>query len=208
MKGKNANGKLTARQQRFVEEYVKDLNATQAAIRAGYTGSNATIRVTACETLTKPNVLDALRVLKEKRSRENAVTQERIKEELARIGFSNMDEFAEWSENGVKLKNSDTLPTDAKRCVQEVSEVRTKVGGLYQTTLKFKLHDKVKALDMLARHVGMYAEADGRAQAIGAIGVEMFRKMMEDAAQPGAPSINVTPAYIVDGRNGNNGSGA
>jgi phage terminase small subunit len=49
-----AEKKLTAKQQRFCDEYLIDLNATQAAIRAGY--SEKTAKVIASETLTKPNV--------------------------------------------------------------------------------------------------------------------------------------------------------
>lgn len=64
-------GKLTAKQERFCEEYLIDLNATQAAIRAGYTESSA--RVTACKMLTNANIEQKISEMKLKRSDNTAI---------------------------------------------------------------------------------------------------------------------------------------
>jgi len=105
------------------------------------------------------------------------MTIDDIRAELKRLGFSDMRDFVRWGPRmGVQLRPSGALG-DKSRCVKEVSE--TSFKG--ERTITFKLHDKVSALDKLARHLGMYAEADGKALAQGAIAVEMFRKMMSEA---------------------------
>ena len=141
---------LTTRQSLFVEEYLVDLNGTQAAIRAGY--SVKTARSTASENLTKPNIVAALQEAMAERAKKLKVSQERVIEELARIGFSNLKDFVEWGPDGVKLKDCADLGDDQARCVVEVSQTITESSG----TTRFKLHDKIAALDKLARHLGLY----------------------------------------------------
>lgn len=72
---------LTAKQARFVEEYLVDLNATQAAIRAGY--SERTAKAIGCENLTKPDVIAAVSAAQDKRTKKVELTQEWVLERLA-----------------------------------------------------------------------------------------------------------------------------
>jgi phage terminase small subunit len=140
---------LTPNQCRFVEEYLKDLNATQAAIRAGYSKRGAS--VTGSKLLVNPKVADAVQAAKVRRSRRVEVTADSVIRELARIAFSDMREFAEWGPTGVKLRDSAALDEHDARSVAEVSEAPGKFGS----TLKFKLHSKTAALDLLAKHTGV-----------------------------------------------------
>lgn len=78
-------GKLTEKQQRFVDEYLIDLNATQAAIRAGY--SVKTADAIGCENLTKPNIQQAIAEHMAERSRRTGVNQDRVVLELAKIAY-------------------------------------------------------------------------------------------------------------------------
>ena len=80
--------KLTAKQKRFVEEYLIDLNATQAAIRAGYKVDNA--RQTATENLAKPYIAEAIEKALAERSRRTGINQDRVVQELAKIAFVNI----------------------------------------------------------------------------------------------------------------------
>ena len=80
--------KLTEKQKRFVEEYLIDLNATQAAIRAGYKVDSA--RDIGCENLTKPNIAEAIEKALAERSRRTGINQDRVVQELARIAFVNI----------------------------------------------------------------------------------------------------------------------
>ena len=143
---------LLAKQQRFVEEYLVDLNATQAAIRAGYSVRSAAIQ--GFENLRKPNIQELLTSRRQELLAANDLTPEKIVAELARLAFADMGVYVSWGPDGVRLKSSDELPEGATIAVAEVSETTTKDGG----TVKFKLHDKKGALDSLAKHLGMFIE--------------------------------------------------
>ena len=145
----NAGTGLTAKQQRFVEEYIHDLNASQAARRAGYAPAN--VDVQGCRLLGNANVRDAVDVEIAARSVRTQVTQDAIVTALAGIAFSDMRMFAEWGPAGVLLKSSAYLGADAC-CVAEVSQTNSTGGG----SLKIRLHDKVRALELLGRHVGLF----------------------------------------------------
>jgi phage terminase small subunit len=147
-----AKDSLTPKQKRFVEEYLIDLNATQAAIRAGY--SEKTARVIGPENLLKPAVAELVEQAFKERAKATEITADMVLAELARVGFSNMSNYARWNEHGVLLTDSEKLTDDAARCVAEVSQTVTAEGG----TVKFKLHDKVSALEKLGRHLGMFKE--------------------------------------------------
>jgi phage terminase small subunit len=77
--------KLTAKQQCFIDEYLIDLNATQAAIRAGY--SEHTARDIGCENLAKPNIADAIQKAMKVRQDATRLTSESILKEIAAIGY-------------------------------------------------------------------------------------------------------------------------
>lgn len=144
--------KLTPKQQRFIEEYLIDLNATQAAIRAGY--SQKTAYRTGADNLKKPQIVAVIAEKRKLLSEQTAVTVERIVTELAKIAFSNMQDYAKWSPHGVTLLDSADLTPDQAAAVSELSETTTDSGG----SIRFKLHDKKGALELLGRHMGMFKD--------------------------------------------------
>lgn len=156
------SAELTDKEARFVEEYLIDLNATQAAIRAGYSKDAA--RNIAYETLSRERVKTAVEAAMAERSKRTGVTADRVIRELARIAFANMRDFADWGPGGVFLKESATLAHDEGACVQELSESRSEKGS----NVRFKLYDKRPALEMLARHLGLF-EKDNDQKAINVI---------------------------------------
>jgi hypothetical protein len=79
---------LTPKEARFVEEYLVDLNGTAAAARAGYAAASA--NRTAYELLQRPAVAEALAAAQQALSERTGITQERVVEELAKIGFADM----------------------------------------------------------------------------------------------------------------------
>jgi phage terminase small subunit len=85
---------LTAKQQRFVDEYLKDLNATQAAIRAGY--SKATARFIGAENLTKPNIQSIIAKHIDARGQKASITQTMVLERLWMIATANPNELIEY----------------------------------------------------------------------------------------------------------------
>jgi len=140
---------LTARQAKFVQEYLVDLNGTQAAIRSGYAASGA--RVEAARLLTKANIA---RAIDEAMSKGPGVTRARIVDELAKIAFANAKTYFQWGPDGVTVKDSEDLDDDAAVVVSEVSHTITPTGG----TIRVKLSDKQGALDKLTRILGGYRD--------------------------------------------------
>jgi phage terminase small subunit len=144
--------KLTSKQRRFVEEYLVDLNATQAAIRAGYSEKRAP--ELGYQLLHKTTVQDALREALAERSARTQISADQVIKELARIAFADPRAVFSWGPGGVSLRSSGELTDDEAAIVAEVSETRSETGG----SIKAKLCDKVKALELLGRHLGMFTD--------------------------------------------------
>lgn len=161
---------LTSKQRRFVEEYLIDLNATQAAIRAGY--SEKTAGSVGSENLQKPEIAEAIGEAQAKRSKRTEITQDRVLQELARIAFGDPRRVMAWGPLGVTLKDSTSLTDDEAAIVSEVSETVGAAGS----SVKIKTADKLGALRLVGQHLGMFKErvehsgADG-----GAIPVVVFK---------------------------------
>jgi phage terminase small subunit len=139
--------KLTPKQRRFCEEYPKDLNATQAAIRAGY--STKTARVIGCENLTKPYIQEKIQKTFEQITEENEITMDRIIQEICSIAFS--DPLALFDGNG-RLKDMGDLPKNVAQAISsfDVTQISRPDGGI-EKTKKVRMCDKLKALEMLVR---------------------------------------------------------
>ena len=138
---------LTPKQQRFVEEYLVDLCATQAAIRAGYSAKTA---YSAGQRLLKHvEVQAAIRKAAEERSKRTEITADRVLEEYARIGLGDIRHVVGWEADKVTLKPSEELTDDVAAAIGEVQQ--TSNGDL-----KVKLHSKVAALDAMAKHLGLF----------------------------------------------------
>ena len=139
--------KLRGKQERFVQEYLIDRNATAAAIRAGY--SKKTARAIGAENLTKPNIAAEIEKRSKRLVSKLEITQERVREELAAIAFANGTDFATITRNGlVRLIPTDDLPEDKKKAIASIKEGKFGV--------EVKLSDKVKALELLGRDMGMF----------------------------------------------------
>jgi phage terminase small subunit len=145
--------KLTAKQEAFVREYLIDLNATQAAVRAGYSAKTANEQ--GARLLANVSVRSAVADAQKKRSDRTEITQDRVLKEIARVAFGDPRDVMTWGPGGVTLKDSATLTDDQAMQVSEVSETIGATGG---GSLKLKKHDKVKALELLGRHLGMFTD--------------------------------------------------
>jgi phage terminase small subunit len=139
---------LTDKQAAFVNEYVVDLNATQAAKRAGY--STDTARVIGSQLLAKPEIASAIAEAQKARSERTGVTADRVVTELAKIAFADPRKLMSWGPAGAQVKASAELSEAEAAVVAEIVEGKDGV--------RLKLHDKVGALDRLAKHLGMYTE--------------------------------------------------
>lgn len=149
---------LTGKQQRFVEEYLIDLNATQAAIRAGYSEDSA--GVIGYENLTKPYIQEAIAARRARISQKADVTTERVLKEFAKLAFLDIRKVfdADGKLKPIQEMDDETAAAIAGLEVEDLwegkGEDRERVGKLH----KIKLSDKKAALDSIARHLGMFVD--------------------------------------------------
>lgn len=144
---------LNDRQASFVQEYLVDLNATRAAVRAGYSIESA--RFIGAENLTKPNIVEAIAEAMHRRSERTEITQDKVLRELAAIGFSSPRDVMSWSDDGVRVKDSAELTDAEAAIVSEVSDVNLGDGA---RGIKIKLNSKLDALKAIGQHLGMFKQ--------------------------------------------------
>jgi phage terminase small subunit len=143
---------LTPKQKLFVDEYLIDLNATQAAIRAGYSPNNAD--KIGSELLGKTRVSDAISKAMAERSRRTGINQDRILMELAKIALVNPANVVDFDEATIL---DSALPEDLAAVASvKVKRFPTKEGEGIEREIKF--YDKTKALDLAGRHLGMFKD--------------------------------------------------
>ena len=144
--------KLTEKQQRFVEEYLIDLNATQASIRAGYKPSSA--RQVGTENMSKPSIRACIDQAIAERSKRTGINQDRVIRELARLAFVNASDVIDMDEASIKCNASED-DTAAIASVK-VKTIPTKEGDGVEREIR--LNDKLKALELLGKHLGMFKD--------------------------------------------------
>lgn len=161
---KNENG-LNEKQQCFVREYLIDLNATQAAIRAGY--SKKTAKQMGTENLSKPSIQEAIAEHIKKRTDRTEVTQDMVVAELAKIAFADMADYVEIDADGsVRVKAFDEMPQGASRAIAKIKDIRRLIGSsegdgkdiILDARLELAHHNKERALELLGKHLGMFVE--------------------------------------------------
>ncbi len=151
---------LTDKQQRFVEEYLIDLNATQAAIRAGYSADTA--RQIGAENLSKPVIADAIAEAQAERSKRTQITADMVLAELAKLGFSNMQDYMKAGPGGDPYLDFSELTRDQAAALQELT-VEDFLDGRGEDArevrrVRFKLADKRAALESVGKHLGMFRD--------------------------------------------------
>ena len=159
--------RLTAKQKRFIEEYLVDLNATQAAIRAGY--SPHTAKEIGSENLSKPHI--RARVEKElaERSKRTGINQDRVIRELARIALVNPVDVINMDE--ATIKEMASADDTAAILSVKVKKIPTEEGTI--TEREIRMADKIKALELLGKHLGMFTDKFN-------INAEMAVKIVDD----------------------------
>ncbi|MCD1644151.1 terminase small subunit [Aurantimonas coralicida] len=151
---------LTPKQERFVQEYLVDLNATQAAIRTGYSAKTA--KQQGQRLLTNADVQAAVSAAREEASERSGVTIERALQEMARLGFSDIRNI--FTEGG-QLKHPSSWDDATAAAVSSVKVVTRPTGGEDENGNKevehvheIKLWDKNSALDKIGKHLGMFID--------------------------------------------------
>lgn len=152
--GAEEQRKLTPKQAEFCQQYLIDLNGTQAAIRAGYSAHTANEQ--AARLLAKVSVGSHIRSLMEERSKRTQITQDRVLQELARVAFSDLRRA--FREDGT-LKLPHEMDDDTAAALAGIDTNAVNVGGADDpttlTTRKIKVFGKTEALTLAMRHLGM-----------------------------------------------------
>lgn len=151
---------LTPKQERFVAEYLIDLNATQAAIRAGY--SKRTAKQAGSENLSKPDLAKAIEAAQAARAQRTEITQDRVLKELAKLGFANMQDYMSVTQEGEPFADLSKLTRDQAAAITEftVEDFTEGRGDDARDVrrVKFKLADKRAALVDIGKHLGMFKD--------------------------------------------------
>lgn len=145
---------MTLRQQAFIDEYMIDLNATQAAIRAGYAPKTA--RITAANLLAKSNIQDAIAVRSAERARRTGINADRVLMELGQLAFYSPGDV-------VNLRKGELYNCCSKDELKVITKTRVKrttrnlKDGTEETVVEteFTFADRLKALELIMRHLGM-----------------------------------------------------
>lgn len=162
---------LTEKQKRFVAEYLVDLNATQAARRAGYKDPNI-----GRQLITKNNVSAAIQKAVEERERRTEITQDAVVQELAAIAFARATDYAEINGPRIEIKSTNGM-TDKQ--IAAIASMKQGMRGI-----ELKLYDKVCALELLGKQLGMFQEKRESDQEDEVFGVVQLAPQAEEPAPP------------------------
>lgn len=165
---------LAPKAKRFAEEYVVDLNATQAAIRAGYSAKSAYSQ--AHDLLRKPEVAEAISEAMRRRSEATGITASRVLQEIALIAFSDITDIVDNHTGELLIKRLSDLPRPVRRLIESVKET----PGEFGIARAVKLHPKIPALKLLVDHLGLEAP-----------------KKLEHGGKDGGPIETATIRYVV-----------
>jgi phage terminase small subunit len=155
---------LTKKQKLFCEEYLIDLNATQAAIRAGYSVNSA--REIGSENLTKPDIRAYIDKALAERSKRTGINADRVIQELAKIALLNITDVVNADDATIK-GNANREDTAAILSVK-VKTIPTENGEIVEREIK--MNDKIKALELLGKHLGMFKD---KVELSGELGVQI-----------------------------------
>lgn len=144
---------MTEKNKRFIEEFLIDLNGTQAAIRAGYSAKTANEQ--AARLLANVSIQQEISKAMAERSRRTGINQDRVLQELAKIALVNTRDV-------IDFEDASVLETASEDDLAAIASVKVKTipgkGGELGIEREVKLYDKLRALEMLGKHLGMFRE--------------------------------------------------
>lgn len=169
---KESNKKLSTKQEQFVQGIFAGLSQKDAyrKVYACDKCKDSTVDENACRLAAKPNVAARLKELRDEFKDRNMVTAEKVLQEYSRLGFSDVTDYLDVrtervlvgrdTETGepiseitqmVLLKDTDQIPPEKLAAISEIKQAK-------DGSISFKLHDKGRALDSMARHLGMFVD--------------------------------------------------
>lgn len=178
---------LTAKQERFVAEYLIDLNATQSAIRAGY--SEKTAEQQGSRLLSNVKIAAAVSEAQAKRAIRTEVTQDMVVAELAKVGFSDLRKVLTEAGNLMDPHGWDDKTAGAIASIEVVTRSAGTNGDgerEIEHLAKIKTWDKLGALEKLGKHLGMFS---GDAPVVN-VSMPFTGFMVERAVKPDTPDAD------------------
>lgn len=172
---------LTEKQQRFAQEYIVDCVGAAAYVRAGYSARNTKHASTmASRLLNLPHIQFQISQLQKTRRQKTRISGDRILEELAAIAFHRISAVIHFENGEATIRNTDDWEADSHIAVMEISgkKIEKLEGDDVVTIMKdcrLKTHDKLKALDMLAKITGLTNDFDMAISTLSKYGIELKR---------------------------------
>lgn len=158
---------VTEKQKVFADEYLIDLNATRAYKVAYPTVKNDdTAAAAATRMLRNVKVAEYIQERMQERKKRTEITQDKVLQELAAVAFSNATDYVEVRDNTVIVKDTASLSDTQIKALSGIKESR---GGI-----EVKLNDKLKALELLGRHLGMFKDK------VEVSGIDEEKKKLDD----------------------------
>jgi phage terminase small subunit len=168
---------VTPKQERFVREYLVDLNAKCAAIRSGYSPRSA--EQLGFKLLSKPEVKRAVEAGIKKSVEKAEITVDRVMEELGAVAFLSSKELFDAEGNLIPINK---LPDHVAAAIHptEVLKRNLEAGdGVTDTVHRVRVHDKMKALELLGKRLSMFTE---KVEISGGLQItEALKKRFENA---------------------------
>lgn len=180
MSKEKVKNKIKPKQEKFCQEYVIDLNGTQAAIRAGY--SKKTAQEQSSRLLSNVIIQERIKELQEEARKRNELKADDVIQELRKIGFMDIGELFE----GDGLKSASELSDKAKASISSIKVIKKTYGKddnkTTEESTEYKLWDKRAALVDLGKHLGIF-EKDNSQKAAGlniVVDSEKVKKLIDD----------------------------
>lgn len=172
---------LTPKQQRFITEYLIDLNGKQAAVRAGY--SPHTAQEQSSRLLSLAKVQEAVGEAQKASEGAAGITRERVLAELALLSFSDLTHYVVDDKGDVQL--SAGAPAGAMRALQSIKRRITARGSgddqIVTREVEIKLWDKPGPLKLAGQHVGLFTD---KLNVTGAVALTAFTLKLNDRDDP------------------------
>ena len=144
---------MTPKQSAFVKEYLLDLNAGEAARRAGYKARDkSALKIQGARLLRHPVVRDEIAKAMQDNPERLRITADMVLNEYAKLAFADPCRLINWGPDGVTLSLSNELSEAEVAQIAEVVQTRNSRGE----SLRVKLRDRKAALDALAKYLGLF----------------------------------------------------
>lgn len=167
---------LTAKEKLFAKFYVADMNTSEAVLKAGYRMTKESSYVQGCVLLKKPKIQEEIARLQAALVKRTEITAERVIAEMAKIAFSNIGGL--FDPKTGNLKKVDQMDPNDLAAVSGISI--DDLGGTGRqsiTTKKIRMYDKIRALEKLGLHLGLFKEKPETSEELISVLKEAFKNL-------------------------------